>query len=118
MASRTTGSTQDSTPAETVKGTKATTKSAAKTATRKATGSEVTAGSTPTAKAPATRKKSTSLASGGNAVQLTPEERQRYVSEAAYFIAERRGFAAGGDVEDWLQAESEIDQMLAGTTRH
>lgn len=54
----------------------------------------------------------------GNAIQVTPEERQRYVSEAAFFIAERRGFSGGSELDDWLQAEAQIDQLLAGTTRH
>ncbi len=114
MASRTTGSTQDSTSADAVKSTKA----AAKPATRKTAGTDIPTAPKAAAKTAAPRKKSAPLASGGNAVQLTPEERQRFVSEAAYFIAERRGFAADSHVDDWLQAESEIDQMLAGTTRH
>lgn len=42
---------------------------------------------------------------------ITPAERRRMVAEAAYFRAERRGFAAGGELEDWLQAETEIDQL-------
>lgn len=72
----------------------------------------------PAKKAAAPRSKTSALASGGNAVQLSAEKRLRQVAEAAYFIAERRGFAPGHDVEDWLEAESEIDRLLAGTTRH
>ncbi len=42
---------------------------------------------------------------------LHPEERQRMIAEAAYFIAERRDF--DGDCEThWLEAECEIDRML------
>lgn len=116
MASRNTGSTQGTTQAETIrKTTKAVTKTST---TRKAAAAEGETGGTPAAKKPAARKKPAPVPGSGNAVQLSPEERSRYVSEAAYFIAERRGFAAGSDVEDWLQAESEIDHMLAGTTRH
>lgn len=120
MASRTTGITQDTAAAETVKKTtKAVGKTAAtRTTTRKTSAGEGEAGTPAAPRAASARKKAAPLSSGGNAVQLTPEERQRYVAEAAYFIAERRGFAAGADVEDWLQAEAEIDQMLAGTTRH
>ncbi len=45
-------------------------------------------------------------------------ERQRMISEAAYFRAERRGFAPGGDVEDWLAAEADIDrEMQSGGSR-
>jgi len=40
------------------------------------------------------------------------------VAEAAYFRAERRGFAAGGELEDWIQAESEIDQLMQSGGSH
>ena len=39
-------------------------------------------------------------------------ERHRMIAEAAYFLAERRGFPGGDVAEDWRQAESWIDQML------
>jgi hypothetical protein len=32
---------------------------------------------------------------------------------AAYYIAERRGFVPGNPLEDWVQAEAEIDRLLA-----
>ena len=35
--------------------------------------------------------------------------RDARISEAAYYRAERRGFAEGGEIEDWLSAEREID---------
>ncbi|MCU0836087.1 MAG: DUF2934 domain-containing protein [Chromatiaceae bacterium] len=31
------------------------------------------------------------------------------IREAAYFKAERRGFAPGHELEDWLEAEQEAD---------
>ena len=34
------------------------------------------------------------------------------IAEAAYYRAERRGFAAGNEMEDWLQAETEIDSLI------
>lgn len=40
--------------------------------------------------------------------------RQQWVAEAAYFIAERRGFLGGSPEDDWSQAEVQIDRMLAG----
>lgn len=40
------------------------------------------------------------------------EERARLIAEAAYFRAQARGFAPGHELEDWLQAEAEIDRML------
>ena len=41
------------------------------------------------------------------------EQRRHYVEMAAYYIAERRGFAPGNPLEDWVQAEAEIDRLLA-----
>jgi hypothetical protein len=41
------------------------------------------------------------------------EQRLALIAEAAYFRAERRGFAGGSELEDWLQAEVEVDGWLA-----
>jgi hypothetical protein len=49
--------------------------------------------------------------SSGNS-EITSEEYYKLVAEAAYYIAEQRGFAAGHDVEDWLQAEAEVNESL------
>jgi hypothetical protein len=35
--------------------------------------------------------------------------RRRRIEEAAYFRAERRGFAPGFELVDWLEAEAEVD---------
>lgn len=37
------------------------------------------------------------------------DERRRRISERAYYRAEQRGFAPGGEDGDWLDAEKEID---------
>jgi DUF2934 family protein len=42
------------------------------------------------------------------------EDRNASIAEAAYFIAERRGFAPGHELEDWVQAENEVDARLSG----
>ena len=42
-----------------------------------------------------------------------PERRHELISEAAYFRAEARGFAPGNDLDDWLDAEAEVDERLA-----
>lgn len=34
--------------------------------------------------------------------------RQKMISEAAYYRAQRRGFAPGRELDDWLAAETEI----------
>jgi hypothetical protein len=39
------------------------------------------------------------------------ESREARIAEAAYWRAERRGFAPGSELEDWLNAEKEIDQQ-------
>jgi hypothetical protein len=42
------------------------------------------------------------------------EDRNACIAEAAYFIAMRRGFAPGHQLEDWLAAENEVDARLIG----
>lgn len=37
-----------------------------------------------------------------------PARRRTMIAEAAYYRAERRGFAPGHELEDWLQAEAEL----------
>ena len=46
---------------------------------------------------------------GSKQTDRDPDERRRRIAEAAYYRAERRGFAAGYDEADWLDAENEID---------
>lgn len=46
--------------------------------------------------------------------QITQEQRQRMIAEAAYFRAMERGFNGGDPVDDWLIAEREIDRLLPG----
>lgn len=45
-------------------------------------------------------------------VALSREGRERLIAESAYLRAERRGFAPGHEVEDWLAAETEVDALL------
>ena len=42
------------------------------------------------------------------------EARRQLIAEAAYRLAERRGFAPGLEVEDWLAAEREVDERMGG----
>jgi hypothetical protein len=44
---------------------------------------------------------------------ISLEKRKHYIEMAAYYIAERRGFAPGNLLDDWVQAEAEIDRLLA-----
>jgi hypothetical protein len=45
------------------------------------------------------------------------DARRQLIAEAAYYHAARRGFEPGGEVEDWLAAEAEVDARLCGDTR-
>ena len=44
---------------------------------------------------------------------VTDSERASMIAEAAYYLAEQRGFEAGHELEDWLFAEGQIDAALA-----
>ncbi len=43
---------------------------------------------------------------------VSAEERERLIAVAAYHRAERRGFAPGGEFQDWCEAAAEIDRQL------
>lgn len=38
--------------------------------------------------------------------------RQRLISEAAYYRAQKRNFASGRELDDWLAAEAEVAQSF------
>ena len=38
-----------------------------------------------------------------------PAERRAQIAARAYEMAERRGFASGNEIDDWLQAEREVE---------
>lgn len=42
-----------------------------------------------------------------------PDQRLQMIAAAAYFRSERRGFAPGREMEDWLAAEAEVDGAAA-----
>lgn len=44
--------------------------------------------------------------------QLTAEQRAHLIAEAAYYKAEKRAFAGGRELGDWIEAEAEIDALL------
>lgn len=80
---------------------------------------------TPTTPTPRKRapRKTLAIADGAKAAKVTrvepaftqfvdPERRSALIAEAAYFRAEKRGFASGQETEDWLAAEAEVDATL------
>lgn len=42
-------------------------------------------------------------------------QRHALIAEAAFFIAQERGFAPGHELDDWLAAEREVDQGMSAT---
>lgn len=47
--------------------------------------------------------------------EIDEELRKKIIAEKAYYLAEARGFAGGCDLEDWLVAEAEVNQLLGGS---
>ena len=43
---------------------------------------------------------------------VDPDVRRQLVAAEAYLLAERRGFTAGGELEDWVTAEAMVDSRL------
>ena len=46
--------------------------------------------------------------------QVGDELRHRMISEAAYQLYAERGYVDGLELDDWLQAEAEVDRLLSG----
>jgi hypothetical protein len=43
---------------------------------------------------------------------VDPERKRQMIAEAAYYRAEQRGFAPGGELQDWLEAEAQMEAWL------
>jgi hypothetical protein len=83
--------------------------------TRPRTGTGRTKKPTPPAAAPATPQESTEVTATRLERRDIPsfsESREARIAEAAYWRAERRGFVAGQELDDWLAAEREVDEDL------
>lgn len=46
--------------------------------------------------------------------KISREERLRMIEQAAYFRAEQRGFSGGDEMQDWLDAEAEVNAKFPG----
>lgn len=69
----------------------------------------------PARKAAPAKKAASPAAKKGNGAMAAPcsdDQRRHYIEVAAYYIAERRGFPGGNELEDWAQATIEVDRML------
>jgi hypothetical protein len=51
------------------------------------------------------------------AAEVTQDQREQMIAEAAYYIAEHRHFEGGDPLSDWLQAQSDIDSNIKHNDR-
>ena len=49
-----------------------------------------------------------------SAPSISAEERERLIARVAYFRAEKRGFAPGNELQDWIEAEAEVLRLIGG----
>lgn len=45
---------------------------------------------------------------------MHPEQLQQTIAVAAYYLAERRNFEPGHEMEDWLNAEAQVKAQVEG----
>jgi len=57
---------------------------------------------------PATQQQTQNVQAPG---AVGPKERRHRIAEAAYLRAEHRGFLPGCELQDWLEAEAEVDKL-------
>ena len=88
--------------------------------TRKAANTEATQGKVDTTtkprarKSPARKTAAKRVATRKDTATSSNSEldRQHMIREAAYYLAQKRGFSGGDPMSDWIAAESEIDTRL------
>ena len=86
--------------------------------TRRTTGPVRTTETTPPVETAAARRPNAPLKAAPNpgaartGSTVSEETRRAMIEQAAYLRAQRRGFPTGGEVEDWLAAEAEVDALL------
>jgi hypothetical protein len=85
-------------------------KAGAKTSTKTSTKPGAKTGTTTSAKTGTRTAKPRSTQKAGPG--LTPERLHQLIAEEAYLRAERRGFAGGDPVSDWLAAEQSVTHRL------
>jgi len=98
---------------------KVTTNSSDKKASQKTASKKAAIKKTATKKKAVSKKRSASKKPGNNPgvsanLSITPEQRWKMVAVAAYLKAEKRGFVTGNELDDWTEAEREIDTLLNG----
>lgn len=91
----------------------ATTKTTKATTTKKVTTKETAKDASP--KAPKATKAAPKAVKMPEppAKAFSTTDRNQMISFAAYMRAEKRGFATGNEMNDWLDAEREVENFLA-----
>lgn len=84
-----------------------------KAAAEKVTKKKVVARKKAAKKVTSKKKVSKKAAKSAAKWRISHEQRWQMIAEAAYHKAAARGFSLGGEIEDWLNAEAEIEAMLA-----
>jgi hypothetical protein len=65
---------------------------------------------------PTSEQRAAPLANSNARAEASPDEIRRLIEEAAYYRAAERGFEPGHELEDWVQAESEVMQRVERST--
>lgn len=65
-------------------------------------------------KVSAETKKAVARRLGDDVQRIDAEQRRVMIQEAAYYIAETRGFSPGAELDDWIAAERLIDDLIVG----
>lgn len=63
-------------------------------------------------KSAAAKKSQAGISASKQKMPVTPEQRYQMIAEAAYFLAEKHGFAGRDSALDWVEAEAEIDRII------
>lgn len=58
------------------------------------------------------KKSTTTSKPQTSSISITSDERWKMIAIAAYHKAEQRGFAPGSELQDWAEAEKEVDELL------
>ena len=59
-----------------------------------------------------TTKTNVSRKQKSNVVLINKDDRQAMISEAAYYLAEKRGFNFSDPLQDWFEAEKSIELQI------
>lgn len=65
----------------------------------------------------ATKQKRTAPAKATAESRTLPDDPVEWTAVAAYYRAEQRGFEEGHELDDWLQAEKELNDLIMGRGR-